>query len=150
MRIKLVVLGAIAAVAALALPTFVPAAGEGVRKLEAALDGGEEVPDKGDPNASGLALVTVKTEKKKVCFNISWEKLDEDPSAGHIHKGKFGVAGEVVITLFESQTATPAKGCVKANKDLLGKIKKKPQNYYVNLHNNEYPAGAIRGQLTER
>ena len=152
MRTKLLIIGALAAIAALALPTFVPAAGEGVRKLEAALDGGEEVPDKGDPNASGLALVTVKQAKKKACFNISFDKLDTPPTAGHIHKGKIGVAGDIVVPLFENPAGvvSPVKGCAKAGKKLLGKIKNNPANFYVNLHNSEYPAGAIRGQLVER
>jgi hypothetical protein len=152
MRVRVLFIGALAALAALALPTFVPAAGEGVRKLEAALDGGEEVPDKGDPNASGLALVTVKVEKRKVCFNISFEKLDTPPTAGHIHKGKFGVAGDIVVPLFEDAAGvtSPVKGCEKAGKKLLRKIKNNPEGYYVNLHNSEYPAGAVRGQLVKR
>jgi hypothetical protein len=152
MRARIMLMGALAAVAALALPTFVPAAGQGVRKLEAALDGGEEVPDKGDPNASGLALITVKLEKRKVCFNISFEKLDTPPFAGHIHKGAFGVAGDIVVTLFEEEAgvASPVKDCVRAGKKKLRKIKNNPEGYYVNLHNSEYPNGAIRGQLENR
>lgn len=151
MRTKLMIVGAAAAIAALALPALVPAAGQGVRKLEAALDGGEEVPDKGDPNGRGLADVTVKQRKRKLCFDIEFSKI-EAPLAGHVHKGAFGVAGPVVVTLFEDSAGavSPAKGCVKAKKDLLRKIKNKPEKYYVNLHNAEYPAGAIRGQLTER
>jgi CHRD domain-containing protein len=152
MRTKLFLIGALAAIAALALPTFVPAAGQGVRKLEAALDGAAEVPDKGDPNASGLALVTVKVEKRKTCFNITFEKLDTPPFVGHIHRGKEGVVGPPVVTLFEDPAGvtSPVKGCVRTGKKLLRKIKENPERYYVNLHNDEYPEGAIRGQLVER
>ena len=150
MRTRLLLLGALAAIAALVLPALVPAAGTGARKLEAALDGGSEVPQKGDPNGSGLALVTVKVAKRKLCFNISFEKI-EVPSAGHVHKGKAGVAGDIVVPLFESAGATsPVKGCVKTGKSRLRKIKNRPGSYYVNLHNFEYPNGAVRGQLVER
>lgn len=148
---KLAMVTALAAIAALVLPALVPAAGQGVRKLEAALDGGEEVPDKGDPNGRGLADVTVKHRKRKLCFDIEFSKI-EAPVAGHVHKGRFGVAGDIVVPLFDDPTGatSPVSDCVKAKKDLLKKIKNKPEKYYVNLHNAEYPAGAIRGQLTER
>ncbi|CAN5346124.1 hypothetical protein BH18ACT12_BH18ACT12_06450 [soil metagenome] len=40
-----------------------------------------------------------------------------------------------------------AKGCVKAAKKMIVAIETRPNDFYVNIHNAKYPAGAIRGQL---
>jgi hypothetical protein len=143
MRSKLMIAAAFAAVAVLVLPAAVPAAGV---KLEAALDGQEEVPEKGDPNGSGLAKVTVKRAQKKICSRITYDKI-EVPNAAHIHKGKEGVAGPIKVDLFEEEFESGERDCVEVSKRLARKIEDKPKNYYVNLHNAEYPDGAVRGQL---
>jgi hypothetical protein len=143
MKRKLTIFGALAAAVALALPAMVPAAAV---KLEAALDGKNEVPDKGDPNGSGLAKVAVKKAQKKVCATITYEDI-EAPNAAHIHKGKEGVAGPIKVTLHEGSFASGERTCVKVGKKLAGKIENRPANFYVNVHNAEYPNGAIRGQL---
>ena len=40
------------------------------------------------------------------------------------------------------------EGCTKNVKaKLIEKIIKAPEKYYVNIHTEEYPEGAIRGQL---
>lgn len=41
------------------------------------------------------------------------------------------------------------EGCVEAAADLLERIVADPESFYVNLHNAEFPAGAIRGQLAK-
>ena len=107
------------------------------------MSGKAETP-KGDPDGSGTAKITLEPSVGKVCFKITWSKIGT-PTAAHIHQGKKGVAGPVVIPLF----ATPPKhsGCVKADKKLIGKIAKSPGSYYVNVHNTKYPAGALRAQL---
>lgn len=142
--------GTVLALAAVAVAVALPAtgAGAGAVKLVAELDGNDEVPDKGDPNGTGAGDFRVKTTKRKLCFDIAFERI-EAPTAGHIHEGDEGVAGGVLITLFEDEAGatSPVAGCVKAKRSLLKEIKRNPAHYYANLHNAEYPAGAIRGQL---
>jgi hypothetical protein len=38
-------------------------------------------------------------------------------------------------------------GCVDVDRDLLNAIRKRPEQYYVNVHTREFPEGAVRGQL---
>jgi hypothetical protein len=116
--------------------------------LRATMSGSQEKP-KGDPDGTGTAVLTVKSNK--VCYVITPKKAGTTFGAGHIHAGKKGVAGPVFINLFtKPKTLKGGKltGCsptVKASD--LAKVKAKPASYYVNIHNAKYPAGAIRGQL---
>lgn len=119
-------------------------------KASAALSGAKEVPP-ADPDGTGTAEFKLK-KKKKVCYDISFQGI-EAPFVAHIHPGKAGVNGPPLITLFESTTSTftsPQKACVDAKKKQIKKIAKKPKNYYVNIHNEEFPGGAIRGQLKKK
>jgi hypothetical protein len=121
------------------------------KKLYATMSGKTEVP-KGDPDGTGTAVLTVKSSQ--VCYVITAKKAGSTFAAGHIHAGKKGKAGPIFIPLW----AKPKKlsygkltGCsptVKATD--LAKLKAKPGNYYVNIHNAKYPAGALRGQLSAK
>ena len=42
-----------------------------------------------------------------------------------------------------------SKGCVAAGADLIKEIRQNPGNYYVNVHNADFPDGAVRGQLSK-
>ena len=130
----------------LLIPTL---SGAAATQLSAKLKGNEEVAG-GDRNGRGEAFVAVKKPKKrKLCFEIEFEKI-EPPTAGHIHKGAEGVDGPIKVTLFEDTglSGNTATGCVKqVPKRLARKLRKAPEKFYVNLHNTEYPDGAIRGQL---
>jgi hypothetical protein len=120
------------------------------KKLYAKMDGKQEVPA-GDPDGTGTAVLTVKSNQ--VCYDIRPKKAGITFGAGHIHLGPKGKAGGVVIPLFTTPkkvTGGKLVGCgpktVKAAD--IAKLKAKPGNYYVNIHNAKYPGGAIRGQLT--
>lgn len=150
--IRLIAVVALAAVAVLGLTTTVGAkghkTGEGTGKgkvLKANLKGKAEVPGPGDPDGKGKALVRVKPAKGRVCFRLSWKRI-ADPTKAHIHKGSRGVAGPVVVTLFDGSAVE--KGCVEGlDETLLRDIRAHPREYYVNVHNADFPDGAIRGQL---
>jgi len=120
-----------------------------VVKVSAAMTGSEEVPP-ADPDGSGTADFKLKAKKKKVCFDIEFQGIDT-PNLAHIHEGGAGVAGPPVVTLFETAQVSPTKACVGAEqgatKSLIKEIGKHPKQYYVNLHNDPFDGGAIRGQL---
>ena len=133
-----------AAVVAAALPALAPAAGTSMSPVVSAkLAGKNEVP-KGDPNGSGIATIHLSTAKGTVCWSFEKVKKIGTPQVSHIHKGKAGTSGPVVVPLGGKYKA---KGCTTAPKKLIEAIETHPNAYYVNIHNAKYPGGAIRGQL---
>lgn len=115
------------------------------RSLSASLTGAKERPDSADPDGRGTAHLELK--KSEICFKLSWRNIGH-PAAAHIHKGSRDVAGPVVVTLFNGpRSGSSLDDCVKVDPGLIVDIGKDPRDYYVNIHNAKYPAGAIRGQL---
>jgi CHRD domain len=111
-------------------------------KLEATLNGKAE----GAPKTNkGKAEVTLNAATGKVCWDFKLAKIDGKPTQAHIHLGKAGVSGNVVVPFGASYKR---QGCTKASKSLVKAILKRPGSYYVNVHNAKHPAGAMRGQLT--
>ncbi len=132
----------LAVVLAMAVFGAIPALAGG-RPLTADLTGAAEVPGPGDPDGSGFATVTLNQGLGEVCWDITWEDI-ADPFAAHIHFGAAGVAGGVAVAL------SPGSGCVDGvDKDLIKAIRQNPGDYYVNVHNADFPPGAIRGQLSK-
>jgi hypothetical protein len=56
------------------------------------------------------------------------------------------VAGDIVVEL-KAPTDGSSEGCKAISKKLSKKLRDNPSHYYVNVHNEPYPDGAIRGQL---
>ena len=125
------------------------------------------VPPGGDPNpnAAGVAVLTLNSGQEEICFEISFSGLSGLLSDAHIHVGPPGVRGPVVVPfaapvapLLPAVTEGTIARCVPADRDLIKAIRKDPGNYYVNLHTrsvpapaqlpNDRPGGAIRGPLT--
>jgi CHRD domain len=108
------------------------------------LAGADEVPGPGDPDGSGVAIVRWNTDDGTICYKILVRQI-EPATAAHIHVGAEDVAGPVVQGL-TAPTDGHSSGCV-VNAPLADALAADPGNYYVNVHNAEYPAGAVRGQL---
>jgi hypothetical protein len=64
----------------------------------------------------------------------------------HIHAGVTGMAGDVVVTL-DPPTRGFSANCTTVDPAVAGAIAATPSAYYVNVHNAEFEAGAVRGQL---
>ena len=148
MRVKiLTLLAGAGAFAAVAIPALVSAAPGDKVELTAKLDGKQEVPGPGDEDGKGNAELKLNSKKKKVCFDISFSNI-VDPNQAHIHKGPKGDDGPIKLELFaDTSFSSPVEDCVKAKEKLINRITKNPERFYVNLHNTEFPDGAIRGQL---
>lgn len=128
-----------------------PAYGEG-RSFATTLTGAAEVPGPGDADASGTASITLNQGQGEVCFDLSWAGIDGTVTAAHIHVGAATVAGPVVVPLFAGTFAgtDSASACVAGvSEELIKAIRQDPENYYVNIHSDVLPAGAVRGQLAK-
>jgi hypothetical protein len=137
MRLRVIVFALGLAVAV--IPTLALGAAE-KGSVHATLSGKVEVP-KGDQDGTGTA--EIKITGKKVCWELKTAKITK-PNAAHIHKGKAGKAGPVVVPLGATYKA---KGCTTTSMANANAISTTPGSFYVNVHNAKYPGGAVRGQL---
>ena len=119
--------------------------GEGGYPLSTTLTGAAEVPGPGDPDGSGTADLRLNPGQEEICFDLTATGI-EPATGAHIHIGDATSAGPVVVPLTPPTDGT-SSGCVYAPRELILQIIHNPENYYVNVHNAEYPAGALRGQL---
>jgi hypothetical protein len=55
----------------------------------------------------------------------------------------------VVVGLSAPDATGYASGCASVDPELIKAIRKAPAGYYVNVHTSDYPAGALRGQLSK-
>jgi CHRD domain len=117
------------------------------RTLSTTLTGAAEVPGPGDPDGSGTATLTVNPGLGQICYELTVSGI-APATAAHIHVGAVGVAGPVVVPL-EPPTDGTSSGCAEVSRELALAILKSPSDYYVNVHNAEFPAGALRGQLSK-
>ena len=124
------------------------AADDGGRRFSTTLTGAAEVPGPGDPDGSGTAVIRLNHGQGEVCFELEVSGI-VPATAAHIHVGPADVAGPVVVGL-TPPTNGSSSGCVSGvSPDLIKAIIQNPDAYYVNVHNAEYPAGALRGQLSK-
>ena len=122
-------------------------AADGGRKLQTNLTGAAEVPGPGDPDGTGTAQITVNAGQKQVCYKLRVSNI-APATAAHIHEAAPTAAGPVVVTL-GAPTSGTSSGCVTVTRALALEILKDPSDYYVNVHNAAFPAGAVRGQLAK-
>jgi hypothetical protein len=119
--------------------------GTGGRAFQAALTG--EAEGTGDPVATGTATLRLRAGQGQVCYKLAATNLPAAVAA-HIHHGEVGASGPVVVPLQTPDAAGTSGGCAAVARTLVAAILADPASYYVNVHTGEFPAGAIRGQLT--
>lgn len=134
------------------------------------LDGREEVDDEGfsnrivgDPNGRGEAYVFgIDGDPETLCYVLLVDKIQLVPvgegMAAHIHAGDRGENGPVVAVLAGPEDGNAADCLTEgeagkfplhpgAGSGIVQDILDFPHDYYINVHNPDYPGGAIRGQL---
>jgi hypothetical protein len=112
----------------------------------APLTGAAEAPGPGDPDGSGSARFWMNPGQGTVCWDYSVSGV-EPLAAAHIHRAPAGVPGPVVIPMAPS-TGIGGSGCASVDRTLIREILMDPSGFYFNVHNSQFPAGALRGQLS--
>ena len=109
------------------------------------LRGEAEVPGPGDPDGRSSIAFFDFTEDE-ICYTIVVDNIGP-ATAAHIHEAPAGVAGPVVVPLATPDADGVAEVCQDVDPAVVADILANPQGYYVNVHNAEFPGGAVRGQL---
>lgn len=112
----------------------------------AALEGANETKG-GDEDGYADFRGAIDPKTGEMCYTLSVG--DIEPTAAHIHEGKAGADGAPVVPLEITGDDKGSEKCVDLDAGLAKKIMDKPENYYVNVHTAKFPAGAVRGQLSQ-
>lgn len=106
---------------------------------------------KGAGDTDGRGSFSAVLDGNELCYGITVKNIAA-PTAAHIHKGSPRIAGPVVVPLTHPAEGDPgaSSGCTELEAALARAIRKNPAKYYVNVHNADFPGGAVRGQLFAR
>jgi hypothetical protein len=132
-----------------------------IKKFSATLTGSSEVPPK-NTKATGSADFQFNVEKDSLSYKLNVMNINKVTMA-HIHEGKFGANGPIVVTLFKSANPSGSvngilsQGIITSDRfegaltgkqitDLVKIIN--DGNAYVNVHTLQNPKGEIRGQIS--
>jgi CHRD domain len=133
----------------------------GQQTFTATMTGSEEVPPK-NTQATGSAKFISSSDENSMTYRIRVANINGVTMA-HIHSGKTGKNGPIVVTLFKSATSTgPINGLLSqgtiTSTNLEGPLKGKTISdlvklindgkAYANVHTQQNPKGEIRGQIS--
>ena len=112
--------------------------------IGASLFGENEVDHEGaGEDAGGDFAGYIDTRAGTLCYYLETYGL-EDVTAAHLHEGAKDANGPPVVTL---EANADDEVCVEVDKALLERIVEEEDAFYVNVHTEALPEGAIRGQL---
>jgi hypothetical protein len=151
MRPTLVVTAALAL--AMTFAGLIVAAGQkDTFKLTTTLKASAEVPKPTRvlPGATGTftgTAVELAADKARLTWRLTYSKLTGRAMAAHIHIGKLGKAGNVMVPLC-GPCPNGKRGAATISHAQLNTIR--AGRTYVNIHTTKNPAGEIRGQVKAR
>ena len=112
------------------------------------LTGATETPNPADPDGVGFVVLTIDQGAGSITFTAFGANITFPATGSHIHRGAAGVQGPVIIPFNLPFSNGIAQGTITGvNAGLLAEIVGNPPGYYFNIHNADFPGGAIRGQL---
>ena len=140
-----------ATTATMVSPAVAQSEAQQVTGLDASLSGSVVVPgpNAGDPDGSGTAHVVLIPADSRICYSLSASDIGP-ATAAHIHQEAAGIDGPIVLEMLPPPpTQRTSSECVEVDPALLDALLANPDGYYVDVHNSEFPNGAIRDQLAE-
>ncbi len=115
----------------------------------APLTGAAERPGPGDPDGTGSAQLLDEPGHRARSAGTTASRASSRSSRRTSITLRPAVPGPVVIPMLPT-TATGGTGCATVARSLIVDILVHPSDYYFNVHNATYPAGALRGQLSRQ
>jgi hypothetical protein len=141
---KLIAAFAALAIACVALAGAAGAASTAGSPVSAKLNVKAEVP--APKGGKGTGSFSGTLNGSKLTWKLTWGTLSGPANAAHIHLGKAGKAGNVVVPLCAGATCkSGVHGTVTLKAAVLKALK--AGGTYVNVHTAKNPAGEIRGQI---
>jgi hypothetical protein len=128
---------------------FAGTAGAQVSSYTAYLTGANETPNPADPDGVGFAVINIDQGAATITFTAYVQNVAAI-NASHIHRGAAGVTGPVIIPFNQAFVNGVSSGTLTGppiTPSLLAEIVANPPGYYFNVHNADFPGGALRGQL---
>ena len=99
-------------------------------------------------DADGDGMVWMDFTNDELCYTIQVDNIAA-ATAAHIHEAPEGVPGPVFQDLKAPDAQGFAEECIAMDPAKIAEILAHPQRFYVNVHNADFPAGAVRGQLAD-
>ena len=140
-----VVVTGVALMAAVSIASGSPSA----TKYTAKLTAGQEVPKAAGVPAGATGTFKATLTGKKLAWTLTYSHLSGAALAAHIHVGKKGVAGNVLVPLCPTATSASCKSPLKGSATLKASQVKtlNAGGLYVNVHTKKNANGEIRGQI---
>jgi hypothetical protein len=124
-----------------------PAAARG-GKPQLALTADAVVPGPGDFAAAGTFKVSVSREELK--FEVIVTNVSGQIETIALYRAGTGFDGPMVLRLSPSAIGIQGlNGYVPVDRELGREISRNPERFYMEIHTNAYPQGAMRGQLRQ-
>lgn len=111
------------------------------------LHAGDVVPTEGDTDGSGEARLTLAPARLEICYELAVLAV-EQPTEAHLHLGASGYTGPVVAS-FGTPGEGWSAGCSALERVTFERLLRQPREYYIDVHSEEFPQGALRGQLAD-
>ncbi|HET9253834.1 MAG TPA: CHRD domain-containing protein [Pseudonocardiaceae bacterium] len=112
---------------------------------------GDELQDGGDRDGRGVVGLDFDAEHERVCYYATWDRLEGEVTAFHLHHAPRHEDGGHWIDFFNDQhfdgDHDTVVNCVHGSRGQIYEVLDHPDEFYLNLHTTAHTMGAIRGQL---
>ena len=115
-------------------------------RFTATLNGDNVAVGGGDPDGWGRLRVRVSDSLNAVCTDLEVRSIGRVTSA-QIYRGRPGEIGDPVVNLDRPGGDNDSEDCDNVGDALADEIQASPADFYVEVRTEDFPNGALRGQL---